>query len=171
MSVQGNKLLGSLFPSYLEAHVYPDVHLSNLLSFCACRERVEPRSKIIELHAENVPIFSQQKKHLAMTEIIETQLDPDLDRNVVATTQPVGVESNAIFIVDLKYFKHTKDIMCDVLGSWKNNSCHSTWVIVDADGIAETRGKVKPNVASDGSVPYRVCKSYYVNKASPDFDE
>jgi len=31
MSVQGNKLLGSLFPSYLEARVYPDVHLSNLL--------------------------------------------------------------------------------------------------------------------------------------------
>jgi len=63
---------------------------------------------------------------LTTTEIIETQLDPDLDRNVVATTQPVGVESNAIFIVDLKYLKHTNDIMCDVLGSWKNNGCHST---------------------------------------------
>jgi len=89
-----------------------------------------------------------------MTEIIEILLDPDLDRNVVAIAQPVGVESNSIFIVDLKYLKHTKDIMCDVLDSWKNNSCHSTWVIVDADGIAW--GKVKPNVASDGSVTYSV---------------
>ena len=75
---------------------------------------------------------------MTTTEIIEMLLDPDLDRNVVATTQPVGVESNAIFIVDLKYLKHTKDIMCDVLGSWKHNGCHSTWVIVDANGIAET---------------------------------
>ena len=106
---------------------------------------------------------------MTTTNIIETLLDPHLDRNVVATTQPVGVENNAIFIVDLKYLKHTKDIMCDVLGSWKNNGCHSTWVIVDAHGIAETWGKVKPNVASDGSVPYKVRKRYYVNKASPDF--
>jgi len=48
---------------------------------------------------ENVSIFSQQKKHLTMTEIIETQLDPDLDRNVVTTKQPVGVESNAISLL------------------------------------------------------------------------
>ena len=140
MSVQGNKLLGSLFPSYLEAHVYPDVHSSNLLSFCTCRERVEPRSKIIELHAENVPIFSLQKT-----------FDHDRDNWNAVGPWPwskcschytaVGVESNAIFMVDLKYLKHTKDIMCDVLGSWKNNGCHSTLVIVDADGIAETRGK------------------------------
>ena len=60
-----------------------------------------------------------------MTDIIETLLDPDLDQNVVTTTQPVGVENNAVFIVDLKYLKHTKDIMCDELGSWKNNGCHS----------------------------------------------
>ena len=106
---------------------------------------------------------------MSTTEIIETLLDPDLDRNVVATTQPVGVENNAIFIVDLKYLKHTKDIMCDELGSWRNNGCPSIWVIVDAHGIAETRGKVKPSVAGDGSVPYKVCKRYYVNKASPDF--
>lgn len=46
---------------------------------------------------------------------------------------------------------------------------HNTWVIVDAEGLAETRGKVKPKVSDDGSVSYRVCKKYYVNKASPDF--
>ena len=31
------------------------------------------------------------------------------------------------------------------------------------------RGKVKPHVAGDDSVPYKVCKRYYINKASPDF--
>ena len=133
------------------------------------RERVEPRSKIIELHAENVPIFSRQKKHLTTSDIVEMLLDPDLDRNLVVTTQPVGVECNAIFIVDLKFLKHTKDITCDELGSWKNSGCHNTWVIVDAHGIAETCGKVKPDSVGEGRVPYKVCKKYYVNKASPDF--
>ena len=64
----------------------------------------------------NVPIFSQQKKHLSTTEIIETLLDPDLDRNVVATTQPVGVENNAIFIVDLKYIPRILCVMSWVHG-------------------------------------------------------
>ena len=136
------------------------------LIFYTFRERVEPRSKVIELHTENLPIFSRQKKHLTTTEIVEVLLDPDLDRNVVATTQPVGVESNAVFIVDLKYLKLTKDITCDELGAWKNNGYHFTCVIVNTHGIA---GKVKPEVASDSGVPYRVCKRYYVNKGSPDF--
>ncbi len=103
---------------------------------------------------------------MTTTAIIETLLNPELDRNVVATTR---VESNAVFIVDLKYLKNTKDITCDELGSWKNNGCHDTWVIVDAEGIAETCGKTKPVAANDDSVPYKVCKKYYVNKGSPDF--
>ena len=106
---------------------------------------------------------------MSTTQIIETLLGPELDQNVIATAQPVGVESNAVFIVDLKYLKNTKDISCDELGSWKCNGCHNTWVIVDADGVAETCGKTKPEATSDGSVPYRVCKKYYVNKGSPDF--
>ena len=99
--------------------------------------------------------------------MINTLLDPDLDPNVIATTQPVGVESNALFIVDLKCLKHTKDIMCDDLGAWKNNGCHNTWVTVDSDGLTETRGKFKPCTSNDqDTVPYKVCKRYYVNKAS-----
>lgn len=86
------------------------------VSCCLCRARVEPRSNVIEFHAENVLIFSRQKKHLTTDEIIETLLEPDLDRNVIATTQPIGVESNAMFIVDMKHLHHTKDIMCDELG-------------------------------------------------------
>ena len=77
------------------------------LSLYIYRERVEPRSK---LHAEKLPIFCRQKNQLTTTEIVETLLDPDIDRNVVSTTQPVGVESNAVFIVDLKY-RSTQSIL------------------------------------------------------------
>ena len=70
-----------------------------------------------------------------------------------------------IYFIMTLCFKNTKDITCDELGSWTNNGCHDTWVIVDAHGIAETCGKAKPVAASDGSVPYRVCKKYwYVNR-------
>ena len=98
---------------------------------------------VIEFHAQSVPIFSRRKKHFTTNEMINTLLDPDLDPNVIATTQPVGVESNALFIVDLKCLKHTKDIMCDDLGAWKNNGCHNTWVTVDSDGLTETRGEIQ----------------------------
>jgi len=72
--------------------------------------------------------------------------------------------------LNFKYLKRTNDIMCDVLGSWKNNGCHSTWVIVDAYGIAETRGK-SSHMLTVMVVFRTVCKRDYVNKASPDFDE
>ena len=40
---------------------------------------------------------------MTTTDIIETLLDPDLDRNVVATTQPVGVESNLLSLALVHY--------------------------------------------------------------------
>ena len=105
-------------PSYLVARVYILRRLEYFaLYFCTCRERVEPKSKMIELHVENVPIFFLTKETLDHYWDNWNTVGPDLNRNVVAITQPVGVENNAIFI-DLKYLKHTKDIMCDELGSW-----------------------------------------------------
>ncbi len=107
---------------------------NNVLS-CTFRERVEQKPKIIELLSENVPFFSRQKKHLTTTAIIETLLDPELD---VATTQPVGVESNAVFIVDLKYLKNTKDPHQIILDQVHDYKVHPIFILLHL-GIWITR--------------------------------
>lgn len=123
----------------------------------------------IEYHGgrKDLPIFVRQKKHLSTTEIVETLLDPDLDGNEICKAQPVAVESNLAFIVDLKNLNHPKDLLCDELGSWKCNGCRHTWVVVSDIGVAEICGKNKPDNV-DGSL-YKVTKKYYLNKGSPDF--
>ena len=125
---------------------------------------------VIEYYSgrKELPIYTRQKKHLSTTQIVETLLDPDLDQAQICKTQPVGVESNLAFIVDLKHLKNPKDILCDELGSWKCNGCHHTWVVVDEFGIADVCGKKKPS-DKDGAL-YRVTKKYYNNKGSPDFN-
>lgn len=116
---------------------------------------------------EDLPIFVKQKKHLTTTQIMETLLDPDIDENQICKTQPIAVESNLAFVVDLKHLKHPKDLLCDELGTWKCNGCRRTWVVVDDYGVANICGKEKP-FKVEGSL-YQVTKKYYLNKGSPDF--
>ena len=133
-----------------------------------CRKAVKEES-LIEYYCgrKDLPIFARQKKHLSTTQIVESLLDPNLAQDQISNTQPVGIESNLAFIIDLKRLKHPKDILCDELGSWKCNGCHHTWVVVNEDGIAEICGKNKP-CNKDGAL-YRITKKYYSNKGSPDF--
>ena len=94
-------------------------------------------------------------------------MDPDLDANQICKAQPVAVESNLVFIVDLKHLKHPKDLLCDESGSWKCNGCRHTWVVVSDIGVADICEKEKPRNV-DGSL-YKVTKKYYLNKGSHDF--
>lgn len=104
---------------------------------------------------------------MSTTRIVENLLDPELDVNRICKAQPVAVESNVAFIVDLKHLKHPKDLLCDELGAWKCNGSHHTWVVVSDIGVADICGKKKPNKVV-GSL-YKVTKKYYLNKGSPDF--
>ena len=133
----------------------------------ACRRDVD-RSPATEYHCgrKDLPIFARQKKHLTTAQIVESLLDPELGPSQICTTQPVAVESNLVFIVNLNHLKNAKDILCDELGAWKCNGCHHTWVIVDEHGIAGVCGKDKPS--GDGCY-YCVTRKYYIHKGSPDF--
>ena len=135
---------------------------------CLRRKPVKEET-LIEYYSgrKDLPIFARQKKHLSTAAIVEALLDPDLEQDQICKTQPVGIESNLAFIVDLKHLKHPKDVLCDELGSWKCNGCHHTWVVVNEDGIADICGKEKP-CNKDGAL-YRITKKYYINKGSSDF--
>ena len=115
---------------------------------------------------EKIFLFTLSRRSICqpLRYIVETLLDPDLDANQVCKAQPVAVESNLVFIVDLKHLKHPKDLLCDESGSWKCNGCRHTSLVVSDIDIC---GKEKPSNV-DGSL-YKVTKKYYLNKGSPDF--
>ena len=80
------------------------------------RRKPVKEESLIEYYGErtDLPIFARQKKHLSTTEIVEALLDPDLEQDQICKTQPVGIENNLAFIVDLKHLKH---VLCDELRS------------------------------------------------------
>ena len=139
------------------------------MQFTVLHRKHAKKESLIEYYGgrKDLPVFARQKKHLSTTEIVEALLDPDLDETQICKTQPVGIESNLAFIVNLKHLKNPKDVLCDELGSWKCNGCHHTWVVVNEHGVADICGKKKPS-NKDGAM-YRITKKYYYNKGSPDF--
>ena len=99
-------------------------------------------------------------------EIVNALLDPELDDDMICTMQPVNVEHNAVFIVDLGKLNNVKDLYCDDMGSWQYNGVYHSWLTVNDIGFVSTLGKQKPSeVASD---MYCITKKYFVHRTSSD---
>ena len=80
--------------------------------------------------------------------------------------QPVNVEHNAVFIVDLGKLNNVKDLYCDDMGSWQYNEVYHSWLTVNDIGFLSTLGKQKPSeVTSD---MYYITKKYLVHRTSSD---
>ena len=48
-------------------------------------------------------------------------LDPNLSPNKIATSHPVSVQENLVFVVDLSHLEKPEDVCADDLGSWMCN--------------------------------------------------
>ena len=73
-----------------------------------------------------LPVFSDEKYVPPPQEVVDLlfgvgQLVPSL---LVCNHQPVDVEHNRLFLVDLNALKSKYDIKCDESGCWINNSCN-----------------------------------------------
>ena len=72
---------------------------------------------VIKYHCgrRDLPVFGCHPKRITTAEAMNVLLDPDLDRRRVCISQPVAVENNRLFVVDLSHLKKPKDLLCDVL--------------------------------------------------------
>lgn len=98
-------------------------------------------------------------------EIINALLDPDLDASTVCSIQPLHVEHNVVFVVDLATLGSIKDIYCDSMGSWRCNGVYHSWMEVDEIGFVTSHGKSKPPAASN---VYNMTRKYFLHKTSVD---
>ena len=78
--------------------------------------------KIEHLHDNlSIPIYDRTSKHYSAKNIVEVLLDKHLPFNRIATCQPVGVQDNLVFVIDLSQLEKPEDIRADDLGSWTCN--------------------------------------------------
>lgn len=112
-----------------------------------------------------LPVYSHCTARLDTQELVTILLDPDLKQEKTCKTQPVVVEHNAVFIVDLSALECVKDLNCDDMGSWQSNGVYRAWIHVDSNGFVSSHEKLKPTKSSG---VYLVTKKYYVHKTSKD---
>ena len=113
-----------------------------------------------------LPVYSRTSARLDTHNIVNALLDPELEESKVCSMQPVNVENNAVFIVDLGKLTSVKDLYCDDMGSWQYNGVYHSWLEVDETGFISTLGKSKPS--QPGPNTYYITKKYFVHKSSRD---
>ena len=78
--------------------------------------------------------------------------DKDFLQSKVCTSQPLHVEHHRTFIVDMNSLLNVKDIKCDDMRVWINNSCHKLHFNVMKDEtdmtISATKLKTGDNVVT-----------------------
>lgn len=109
----------------------------------------------------NLPVYSRCTTRLDTQELVTILLDPDLKEEKICKTQPVVIEHNAVFVVDLSALECMKDLNCDDMGSWQANGVYRAWVNVNSNGFVSSHGKSKPTKSSNGV--YLITKKYFVH--------
>ena len=117
----------------------------------------------------NLPVYSRQQSRFDTHDIITILLDPDLCDERVCKTQPINIEHNSTFVVNLSELSDPKDIYVDDMGSWRYNGVYRSWITVESDGFMLSHGKAKPSEVStiEGTL-YQITKKYFIHKTSSD---
>lgn len=94
-----------------------------------------------------LPIYSMENKILSPVDVINVlfNIGSSVSSELVCSQQPLHVEHNRTFIVDLSSLKCQDDVKCDDVGSWKNQSYNKflltkqkkVWVLVDKKIVGE----------------------------------
>ena len=92
-------------------------------------------------------------------------LDKHLPCNRIATCQPVGVQDNLVFVIDLSQLEKPKDIRADDLGSWTCNGKRCVQCVVHDGEVSEVLSGPKGGIRST----YCLVKRYYKHATAGDF--
>lgn len=115
----------------------------------------------------NIPIFEQTSDHYTTKAIVEILLDKHLPLSKIATSQPVNVQSNMVFVVDLSKLSSPEDIRADDLGSWLCNGKRRQQCSVNKFGRV-TDANLTIN-KSRKQLLYTLVKRYYRHATASDY--
>ena len=74
-----------------------------------------------------LPIYSTNQTVLSPLEVVclLNNVGESISNELICTRQPLRIEHNRTFIIDLESLKSSEDIKCDDVGRWRNNSCNN----------------------------------------------
>ena len=97
-------------------------------------------------------------------EVLELLLNaPKTHRSIITSSNPVGVQNNVTFIVDLDSLGDPKDLLSDDLGAWEQTKTRSKWHLLKFKTNGEVCDVTKVEDKLDDS--YQVCRRPYIDKS------
>ncbi len=95
--------------------------LVSRIDHCTCIHCVNYK-EVEHLHCNlSIPVYNQTSKHYSAKDIKEVLLAKHLPLNRIATCQPVGIEDNLVFVINLSQLEKPEDVRADDLGLWMYN--------------------------------------------------
>ena len=118
---------------------------------------------------ENLPIYGTQSSGCTYAEAVWILLNADKSR--ICSKQPILVQQNYIFVVNLKLLEDPDDIKSDDCGHWVHNGRKSTRVAVwlksgEVVCVKSTNTSVPPD---ENSKVYTLVRTYYSQDPNQDF--
>lgn len=83
-----------------------------------------------------LPVYSHTSIGYTLSELVDILMSESLPEEKVCKIQPLGVNRNCTFIMDLDSVS-TEDMKADDLGSWKSNGTRRSYFKLNRRNIAE----------------------------------
>ena len=108
----------------------------------------------------SIRIYNQTSKNYTARNIVEVLLDKHLPFNRIATCQPIGVQDDLVFVIDLSQLEKPQHIRADDLGSWICNGKWCVQCIVHDGEVSEILSGPRSGICSTySSMVLQACNS------------
>ena len=136
-----------------------------LLSCCFCFRN--------EYYNDNVdlPVFQCGRMEYTVAELVSILLG-NVSKEKVCKAQPVNVEHNCSFVVDLSCVNDPNDLRADDSGVWKHQGVRKSWVVMDNTRNILFQSRERPPQKQDipqNGRQYVLTRVYHALQESNDF--
>ena len=117
----------------------------------------------------SLPIYDIRNTGCTYTEAVKILLDGD--QSLVCSQQPILVDNNYMFLVNLSSLHDPDDIKSDDCGHWIHNGRKSTYVAVKSQNgnVIDVKSTAKPIPPDENSTIYCLVRTYYIHDPCDDF--
>ena len=108
-------------------------------------------------------MYGSNKKRLSIEDLADIIIVKPIPQSMICSQQPLRVQHNCSFVVDLTELNNPLDIRADDNSVWNCKGSPSTFISIH-DGVVKRRSRLHqhPN-------HYKITRYYYNHSSSPDF--
>ena len=115
-----------------------------------------------------MPVYGYPKRGYNIEQIVHILVQPNFDARLLCKTNPISVENNVSFVVDVSKLSNRNDVRADDLGSWKCTGSRSLQFLVKFDSESCTIVSNRSTSGDETVVVVYIRRQYHVHDTDND---